>query len=214
MRCPHCQSERTVKNGTVKLQDQSLQQRYRCQACSKRFNERTNTPMARLRTPSTLVSGAIKVRTEGLGVRATGRSLGKAHATIIRWERRLSAQVSPWSPLAPDGADARRRRGLHSRGREPAPPLNPQVGQSTSLSGRPVTGSLPKPGTNRTSSLSKGQRRLGSGRNLPNLFGGSLTASDATEQPCGNLLVSRSKQVRLTQTRDDVKCGVKVWKLQ
>jgi transposase-like protein len=105
MRCPHCQSEQTVKNGTVKMGDQSLQQRYLCQACSKRFNERTNTPMARLRTPSVVVSAAINVRTEGLGVRATGRSFGKSHSTIIRWERRLAAQVSQWSPLAPNKAD-------------------------------------------------------------------------------------------------------------
>ena len=104
MRCPHCQSEQTVKNGTVTLQDQSLQQRYLCQGCRKRFNERTKTPMARLRTPSMVVSAALNVRTEGLGVRATGRSLGKAHSTIIRWERRLAEQVGQWSPPAPTGA--------------------------------------------------------------------------------------------------------------
>jgi transposase-like protein len=56
MRCPHCQSEQTVKNGTVKLQDQSQQQRYMCRDCNRRFNERTNTPMARLRTPVMIVA--------------------------------------------------------------------------------------------------------------------------------------------------------------
>lgn len=61
--------------------------------------------MARLRTPATLVSAAINVRTEGLGVRATGRSLGKSHSTIIRWERRVAQQVSQWSPSAPEGTD-------------------------------------------------------------------------------------------------------------
>ncbi|MGB3613956.1 MAG: IS1 family transposase, partial [Elainellaceae cyanobacterium] len=49
MRCPHCQSEETVKNGTATLKDGSVQQRYLCRRCNKRFNERTNTPMARLR---------------------------------------------------------------------------------------------------------------------------------------------------------------------
>src|SRR5512146_986751 len=105
MNCPHCQSEKTVKNGKVKLQDQSVQQRYLCQGCKKRFNERTKTPMARLRTPVSLVAAAINVRTEGLGVRATGRSFGKSHATIIRWERRLADQVAQWSPPAPTGSD-------------------------------------------------------------------------------------------------------------
>jgi transposase len=61
--------------------------------------------MARLRTPALVVSAAINVRTEGLGVRATGRSFGKSHATIIRWERRVAQQGSQWSPPAPDGAD-------------------------------------------------------------------------------------------------------------
>ena len=46
--------------------------------------------MARLRTPVSLVSAAINVRTEGLGVRATRRSFGKSHATIMRWERRVA----------------------------------------------------------------------------------------------------------------------------
>lgn len=61
--------------------------------------------MARLRTPSTVVSAAISVRTEGLGVRATGRSFGKSHSTIIRWERRLADQALHWSPPAPKGTD-------------------------------------------------------------------------------------------------------------
>ena len=49
--------------------------------------------MARLRTPAMMASMAIKARTEGMGVRATGRVLDKSHATIIRWEQRLAAQV-------------------------------------------------------------------------------------------------------------------------
>jgi transposase-like protein len=87
------------------MQDHSFQQRYLCQGCGKRFNQRTNTPMARLRTPAMVVSAAINVRTEGLGVRATGRSFGKSHATIMRWERRVAQQVGQWSAPAPDGAD-------------------------------------------------------------------------------------------------------------
>lgn len=56
-------------------------------------------------TPAIVVSAAINVRTERLGVPATGRFLGKSHATIIRWERRLANQGSQWSPAAPEGAD-------------------------------------------------------------------------------------------------------------
>jgi len=86
-------SEKTVKNGTASLKDGSTQQRYLCRGCSKRFNERTDTSKARLRTSPQVVAAAINVRSEGLGVRATGRSFGKSHSTIINWERRLAAKV-------------------------------------------------------------------------------------------------------------------------
>jgi hypothetical protein len=45
--------------------------------------------MARLRTPTSIVSLALKMRTEGTGVRASGRVLDKSHATIMRWENEL-----------------------------------------------------------------------------------------------------------------------------
>ena len=105
MKCLLCQSEKTVKNGTVKMQDQRIQQRYLSEGCGKRFNERTNTPMARLRTPTMVIAAAVNVRTERLGVRATGRSFRKSHSTIIRWEQRLAAQASQWSLPAPEGSD-------------------------------------------------------------------------------------------------------------
>ena len=51
MQCPKCQSQQTVKNGKKHLQDQSDVQKYWCKACGRQFNQRTGTPMARLRTP-------------------------------------------------------------------------------------------------------------------------------------------------------------------
>jgi transposase-like protein len=105
MQCLHCQSEQVVKNGKTTLQDRSCIQKYLCKACGRQFNERSGTPMSRLRTPSTMVAAALNVRTEGLGVRATGRSFGKSHSTIIRWEKRLADSIEQWSPPAPGGAD-------------------------------------------------------------------------------------------------------------
>lgn len=105
MYCPDCQSQQIVKNGKITLQDRTAVQKYLCKVCRKQFNNRTGTPMARLRTPSTVVTLAMSVRTEGMGVRATGRSLGKSHSTIIRWENRLAQQASQWSPPAPGTAD-------------------------------------------------------------------------------------------------------------
>lgn len=84
MHCPDCQSQQIVKNGKITLQDSTSVQKYLCKACRKQFNDRTGTPMARLRTLSTIVTLAMNVRTEGMGVRATGRSFGKSHSTIIR----------------------------------------------------------------------------------------------------------------------------------
>ncbi len=105
MDCPYCQSQQVTKRGFDKLQDGSSIQRYRCKDCGKRFNERTGTPMARLRTSSAVVSYAVNARTEGMGARAAGRTFGKSHSTILRWEHRLAAQATNWSPPAPEGAD-------------------------------------------------------------------------------------------------------------
>lgn len=88
MNCPDCQSLEVVKNGRMNRQDGSVVQKYLCKSCAKQFNDRTGTPMARLRTPSVIVSAALNVRSEGLGIRATGRSFGKSHSTVIRWEQR------------------------------------------------------------------------------------------------------------------------------
>lgn len=105
MNCPDCQSQEVVKNGRTKRQDGSVVQKYLCKSCTKQFNDRTGTPMAGLRTPSMIISAALNVRTEGLGMRATGRSFGKSHSTVIRWEQRLARQTTQWSPAAPEGAD-------------------------------------------------------------------------------------------------------------
>ena len=80
--------------------------------------------MARLRTSSMVVSLAPNVRTEGMGVRATGRSFGKSHSTISRWERRLANQASQWTPPAPDGADVTvEGNEVYTRVSENLPPL-------------------------------------------------------------------------------------------
>lgn len=110
MNCPTCKSQNVVKNGTTRRQDNSVVQKYQCKACKRQFNERTGTPMSRLRTSSVIVGAALNVRTEGLGIRATGRSFGKSHSTIMRWEQRLAQQTTQWSPP--------HRMGLMSRSKE------------------------------------------------------------------------------------------------
>lgn len=104
MNCPYC-NHAAVKNGKDCHCNCTVIQTYRCKDCGKRFNERTGTPMARLRTPVAIVSYAMKVRTEGTGVRATGRAFDKSHSTILRWEQRLADQEAAWSPPAPENTD-------------------------------------------------------------------------------------------------------------
>lgn len=81
MNCPHCQSQQIIKQGLDYLKDGTKVQRYRCKDCSKRFNQRTGTPMARLRTNTTVIAFALNARTEGMGIRALGRTFDKSHST-------------------------------------------------------------------------------------------------------------------------------------
>lgn len=53
--------------------------------------------MARLRTPQPIIESALQARSEGLGVRATARVVGKSHSSITCWEERMAAQEAQWS---------------------------------------------------------------------------------------------------------------------
>jgi len=105
MNCPHCSSENTIKYGIDTLKIGIKVQRYKCKNCRKQFNERTGTPMSRLRNSSKKVALAIKMRTEGTGLRAVGRNLDRSHSTIIYWEQRLVNVEKQWSPNAPENGD-------------------------------------------------------------------------------------------------------------
>ena len=88
MDCPHCQSQTIVKNGKDYHQDGKVIQNYLCKGCGKRFNERTGTP-------ANVVSLALKMRSEGMGVRASGRVLEKSHGSIMGWEQKMTTQLQP-----------------------------------------------------------------------------------------------------------------------
>ncbi|MDJ0532224.1 MAG: hypothetical protein QNJ70_06950 [Xenococcaceae cyanobacterium MO_207.B15] len=61
--------------------------------------------MSRLRHSPEKVALAMKMRTEGNGLRATAIILGKSHATIIGWEKHLAEMEKKWSPAAPNDGD-------------------------------------------------------------------------------------------------------------
>ena len=124
MQCPYCDNQSIVKNGLFSLQDGSLIQHYLCKACCKRFSHKTGTPMAGLRTSTEIVVTALKMRGEGMGVRASSRVLDKSHSTILRWEGRMAQQAAEWSPPAPQGGNVTLESDeLYTRVGENLPPL-------------------------------------------------------------------------------------------
>jgi hypothetical protein len=103
--------------------------------------------MARLRTPPEVITLALKVRSEGLGIRATGRVLEKSGGSIINWEKRLSAQVPNWSPPAPAGSEVTLEGDeVYTRvGENLPPPLPLKAGQFTLSNVAVAIGSRLKP---------------------------------------------------------------------
>ena len=74
--------------------------------------------MSRLRTPSSLVSFALNVRTEDMDVRAVSRTFGKSHTMIMPW-----VAFCPWRIWC----DYWRRWSLYVHKREPSHSVNQNV---------------------------------------------------------------------------------------
>jgi transposase-like protein len=104
MECPYCKGARLNKAGKGRRQGQSVQ-RYWCIDCNRRFSDRAGTPMHRIHKSVEQVERVLKMRSEGLGVRASGRVETISPATVILWEKRLASKVKDWSPPAPAGCD-------------------------------------------------------------------------------------------------------------
>jgi transposase-like protein len=104
MNCIYCESTMVVRNGKGKSVDEFIQ-RYLCNECGRRFNERSETPIANLQTPVDIFSLAMKMRGEGLGIRATARVVRVAPNSVINWEECVSSFLTKWSPPAPERGD-------------------------------------------------------------------------------------------------------------
>ena len=117
MKCPGCGSLKTRKNGK-KVQNYSYRQ------CYRNFNERIGTPMYRMRTSPEIVEYAINNRTEGTGLRGTGRIYKTSHSKIILWEKRLAEKKEKWSPPVSEGIETTVEGDeLYTRVGENLPPL-------------------------------------------------------------------------------------------
>lgn len=58
---------------------------FRCQACRKTFTSRRETPLYRLKTPSTRIAEVLGALAEGLSVAAACRVFGHSEGTISTW---------------------------------------------------------------------------------------------------------------------------------
>jgi hypothetical protein len=67
-------------------------QTLRCQACRATFSARRNTPLYRLKTPTSRVVEVLTALCEGLDVAAAGRVFGYHPKTITAWLTRAGEQ--------------------------------------------------------------------------------------------------------------------------
>ena len=120
-----------VGNGTYEACGQ-ISQKYICRECGHYFNSRTETAYDGLRTNADKFDLAIKCLNEGMGVRATARTVGCSVSTVQRWTVRASVQAAAVSSsfennLDPSGMQFDemsgtlkktdvRRRAVHIRG--------------------------------------------------------------------------------------------------
>ena len=82
-----------VGNGTYEACGQ-ISQKYICRECGHYFNSRTETAYDGLRTNADKFDLAIKCLNEGMGVRATARTVGCSVSTVQRWTVRASVQAA------------------------------------------------------------------------------------------------------------------------
>jgi transposase-like protein len=81
--CPHCNSERIVRNGMA-----DGLQRYKCRGCGKTFNALTGTPLARLRLKGKWLAQT-RALADGLTVHRAAEFLDVAPSTAFRWRHRF-----------------------------------------------------------------------------------------------------------------------------
>ena len=92
LHCPECQSlkiEPFKKYNTVHNGERSL---FKCDECDNVFSETASTPMQDIKSPISKVASVLKIRSEGMGLRATGRVLGMHKKTVSTWERLFGDQ--------------------------------------------------------------------------------------------------------------------------
>ena len=88
--CPACGSRDTTSHGCYETVHNGSRNLHACTSCGAVFSETTGTPMQDIKTPISKVAAALRLRGEGMGLRATARILGTHKNTIAEWEGRFA----------------------------------------------------------------------------------------------------------------------------
>ena len=87
--CVYCDSTATKRVSSYTTIHNGDRDLYGCNVCGRSFSETAQTAMYGLKSSISKVASVLKLRGEGLGVRATGRVMGIHKNTVVDWERRF-----------------------------------------------------------------------------------------------------------------------------
>ena len=92
LHCLECQSSEVKPFNKYSTVHNGYRQLLKCDECGNVFSETAGTPMQDIKSPISKVASVLKIRSEGMGLRATGRVLGMHKKTVSEWEYRFGDQ--------------------------------------------------------------------------------------------------------------------------
>ena len=90
MRCTDCGCQDIKAQRTYTIQHGEQRTIDACDACGGTFSSTSNTPMAHLKTPISVIGQGLAALTEGVGSNAATRLYGVSKNSIYRWQERLN----------------------------------------------------------------------------------------------------------------------------
>jgi len=93
--CPDCGGQNLKIHRIYETMHNGHRELHECKDCQNLFSETCGTPMQGLKNPISKIASVIRVRSEGLGQRATGRCFDVHKNTVAEWETRFAEQKEP-----------------------------------------------------------------------------------------------------------------------
>lgn len=88
--CPSCHGHEVKRHTLYETKNHGQRVISKCIACERYFSQTSNTFLAGIKKPISLVIHVIKARTEGMGLNAACRTFNLAKNTLIEWEKRFT----------------------------------------------------------------------------------------------------------------------------